>query len=111
MSSVQPKKSVRKSVQSTLVPKKASVKSTLPGKERGNAQETRAQLLERLTNPQITLRETSVLLGVCSATVRNYCNSGRLAHERTPGGQRRFRLKTVLAFCRERDAAKKKRKR
>src|SRR5688500_14018370 len=61
--------------------------------------ETRAQLLERLTNPQISLHEASVILRVCPATVRNYCNSGYLPHARTPGGQRRFRLNEVLAFA------------
>jgi excisionase family DNA binding protein len=72
-------------------------------------QETRAQLLERLTNPQITLHETAVILRVCPATVRNYCNSGYLPHERTAGRQRRFRLKDVLEFARAREAERRKR--
>lgn len=70
--------------------------------------ETRLELLERLTNPQISLHEASVILRVCPATVRNYCNAGYLPHERTPGRQRRFRLKAVLEFARERDAEKKR---
>ena len=74
-------------------------------------EETRAQLLERLTNPQISLYETSVLLKVCPATVRNYCNAGHLPHERTPGRQRRFRLKAVLEFARQREAEKRKNRR
>ena len=70
--------------------------------------ETRAEMLERLTNPQISLHETSVILRVCSATVRQYCNAGFLPHLRTPGGQRRFYLREVLAFLREREAEKRK---
>lgn len=68
--------------------------------------ETRAQLLERLTNPTITLHETSVILGVCSATVRRLTDCGELPHERTDGGQRRFRLMEVLKFQRDRREAK-----
>jgi hypothetical protein len=73
-------------------------------------EETRAQMLERLTNPQITLHEASVILRVCPATVRNYCNAGYLPHERTPGRQRRFRLHDVLALAREREDERRKRK-
>ena len=72
-------------------------------------EETRAQMLERLTNPQITLHEASVILRVCPATVRNYCNAGYLPHERTPGRQRRFRLHDVLTLAREREAERRKR--
>ena len=68
--------------------------------------ETRAQLLERLTNPTITLHETSVILGVCSATVRRLTDCGELPHERTEGGQRRFRLMEVLKFQRDQREAK-----
>jgi len=70
--------------------------------------ETRAEMLERLTNPQISLHEAGVILRVCSATVRHYCNAGYLPHLRTPGGQRRFYLREVLAFLREREAEKRK---
>lgn len=66
--------------------------------------ETRAQLLDRLTNPPLSLHEAGILLGVCPATVRRYCDCGRLPHERTPGGQRRFRLHEVLNLMREMDA-------
>ena len=69
--------------------------------------ETRMQMLERLTNPTISLYEASVLLDVCSATVRRYTNSGVLPHVRTEGGQRRFRLYDVLVLMREMEAAKK----
>ncbi len=67
-------------------------------------QETREELLERLVNPQISLHETSVILRVCPATVRNYCKAGFLPCERTPGGQRRFRLKAVLKLFHERES-------
>ena len=70
--------------------------------------ETRAQMLERLTNPQISLHEASVILRVCSATVRHYSDAGLLPHARTPGGQRRFYLRDILAFLREREAEKKR---
>jgi excisionase family DNA binding protein len=68
--------------------------------------ETRAQLLERLINPQITLHEASVLLKVCPATVRRYTQSGRLPDIRTAGGQRRFRFRDVMALARELDKKK-----
>lgn len=103
-------KGARKSAKSTSATRSTFHKSTSPLTKRRKHSETRAQLLERLTNPQITLREASILLDVCTATVRNYSNSGLLEHERTPGGQRRFRLKTVMALCRERDAARKKKR-
>jgi excisionase family DNA binding protein len=69
--------------------------------------ETRTQMLERLTNPTISLYEASVLLDVCSATVRRYTNSGVLPHVRTDGGQRRFRLHDVLVLMRDMEGAKK----
>ena len=71
--------------------------------------ETRTEMLERLTNPQISLHEASVILRVCGATVRHYSDAGYLPHLRTPGGQRRFYLREVLAFLREREAEKRKR--
>jgi hypothetical protein len=74
-------------------------------------QETREELLERLVNPQITLHETSVILRVCPATVRNYCKAGFLPCERTPGGQRRFRLKAVLKLFNERECERNARRR
>lgn len=72
--------------------------------------ETREEMLERLCNPQITLHEASVILCVCPATVRNYCKAGFLPHERTPGGQRRFRLKAVLKLFNEREAERRARR-
>ena len=68
--------------------------------------ETRAQLLERLVNPQISLHEASILLKVCPATVRSYTRSGRLPDLRTPGGQRRFRFRDVMLLARELDLKK-----
>lgn len=68
--------------------------------------ETRAQLLERLVNPQISLHEASVLLNVCPATVRGYTRSGRLPDIRTPGGQRRFRFRDIMLLARELDHKK-----
>jgi excisionase family DNA binding protein len=60
--------------------------------------EDRAQLLQRLLDPEISLEEAARVLGVCPTTVRRYTNKGALRHHRTAGNQRRFRLSDVLAF-------------
>ncbi len=60
--------------------------------------ETREDLIKRLVDPELTLEEASRLLGVCPATVRRYTNRGWLEHHRTQGGQRRFRLSSVVNF-------------
>jgi excisionase family DNA binding protein len=65
---------------------------------RGEFKETRQDLIRRLLDPELSLEETSRLLGVCPATVRRYTNRGWLAHHRTSGGQRRFRLSDVVKF-------------
>jgi excisionase family DNA binding protein len=65
---------------------------------RGDFKETREQLVQRLLNPELSLEETSRLLGVCPATVRRYTNRGWLTHHRTQGGQRRFRLTDIVKF-------------
>jgi len=62
------------------------------------ASETREELVTRLLDPTLTLRECSLLLGVCPTTVRRYTNRGLLRCFRTPGKQRRFRLSDVLEF-------------
>lgn len=67
-------------------------------------------MLERLTNPLISLHEASVLLRVCTATVRHYSDSGALPHIRTPGGQRRFYLRDTLALLRQQEAHRNKHK-
>jgi excisionase family DNA binding protein len=59
-------------------------------------------------DPLLTLRETATLLGVCPTTVRRYTNRGKLAHIRTGGNQRRFRLSHVLEFMeRQAEAAER----
>ncbi|MBL8048826.1 MAG: helix-turn-helix domain-containing protein [Chthonomonas sp.] len=68
---------------------------------RGEFKETRAELIERLLDPELTLEEVSRILGVCPATVRRYTNRGWLGHHRTKGGQRRFRLSGVAKFVEE----------
>lgn len=65
---------------------------------RGEFKESRAELIRRLLDPELTLEEVSRLLGVCPATVRRYTNRGWLEHHRTTGGQRRFRLSGVVKF-------------
>lgn len=64
----------------------------------GEFKESREMLIRRLLDPELTLEEVSRLLGVCPATVRRYTNRGWLAHHRTAGGQRRFRLSGLAAF-------------
>ena len=68
---------------------------------RGNFKESRDELIRRLLDPELTLEEVSRLLGVCPATVRRYTNRDWLAHVRTQGGQRRFRLSGVVKFVEE----------
>lgn len=68
---------------------------------RGEFKETRVELVRRLLDPELSLEETSRLLGVCPATVRRYTNRGWLAHHRTTGGQRRFRLSDIVKFVDE----------
>lgn len=68
---------------------------------RGEFKETRQELVRRLLDPELSLEETSRLLGVCPATVRRYTNRGWLAHHRTNGGQRRFRLSDIVKFVDE----------
>lgn len=65
---------------------------------RGEFKETRQDLIKRLLDPELTLEETSRLLGVCPATVRRYTNRHWLTHHRTAGGQRRFRLSDIVGF-------------
>lgn len=60
--------------------------------------EPREELIRRLLDPELTLEEVSRLLGVCPATVRRYTNRGWIEHHRTQGGQRRFRLSSVVRF-------------
>ncbi len=65
---------------------------------RGEFKESREELVRRLLDPELSLEETSRLLGVCPATVRRYTNRGWLSHHRTVGGQRRFRLSNIVKF-------------
>ncbi|HZH99380.1 MAG TPA: helix-turn-helix domain-containing protein, partial [Fimbriimonadaceae bacterium] len=65
---------------------------------RGEFKESRKDLIKRLLDPELSLEETSRLLGVCPATVRRYTNRGWLTHHRTNGGQRRFRLSDIAKF-------------
>lgn len=60
--------------------------------------ESREELIARLTDPVLTLEETARLLGVCPATVRRYTDRGWLHCFRTEGNQRRFRLSDIVAF-------------
>ncbi len=64
--------------------------------------ESRAELIERLLDPIITLEDAARILNVCPTTVRRYTNKGILRHFRTPGNQRRFKLSDVIAFLESR---------
>jgi transposase-like protein len=72
-------------------------------------QETRAELIERLFDPELSLEDVARLLNVCPTTVRRYTNLGWLVcHRKEPEHsqasqkketrQRRFRLSALLAF-------------
>lgn len=67
------------------------------------ATETRQELVQRLLDPTMTLREVALLLDVCPTTVRRYTNRGLLNCFRTPGNQRRFHLSDVLDFMERRE--------
>jgi len=67
----------------------------------GSFTESRRELVRRLLDPVLSLEETARLLGVCPATVRRYTNRGWLAHHRTEGKQRRFRLSDIVRFVSE----------
>lgn len=60
--------------------------------------ESREELIQRLVDPILSLEEVARILNVCPTTVRRYTNRGAIAHHRTAGNQRRFRLSDVLAF-------------
>ncbi len=68
--------------------------------------ETREEIIRRLLDPELTLHEAAAVLNLSKATVRRYTDQGRLACLRTCGGQRRFRLSTLLAFL-DRQAAQR----
>jgi len=70
--------------------------------------DTRAQLIEKLLDPPLTLEETARILNVCPTTVRRYTNSDQLKHYRTAGNQRRFRLSDVLGFMEQNNKTAKK---
>lgn len=70
--------------------------------------DTRAQLIERLLDPPLTLEETARILNVCPTTVRRYTDSDKLKHYRTAGNQRRFRLSDILGFMESNDKSDKK---
>ncbi len=84
-------------------PTQSSPSESATATRQRHREETRAQMIERLTNPLISLHEAGVILGVCAATLRSYSDSGTLPHERTAGGQRRFRLKQVLLLLEDRE--------
>jgi hypothetical protein len=65
--------------------------------------ETRQELVQRLLDPTLTLREASLLIDVCPTTVRRYTNRGLLNCFRTPGNQRRFHLSDILEFLERRE--------
>jgi len=67
--------------------------------------ESREELIQRLVDPILSLEEVARILNVCPTTVRRYTNRGAIAHHRTAGNQRRFRLSDVLAFMERQSGA------
>ncbi len=60
--------------------------------------ESRDEIIRRLMDPVLTLHEAAAILNLSKATVRRYTEQGKLACQRTAGGQRRFRLSDVMAL-------------
>lgn len=81
----------------------AEMPAPSPGDGPKGATETREDLVRRLLDPTLTLREAALLLDVCPTTVRRYTNRGLLSCFRTPGNQRRFRLSDILDFIEHRE--------
>jgi excisionase family DNA binding protein len=114
MSAPRPRRSKSQTPQGVIDPELQSVWETLPKSIEflcsfyddsvtanyygGNFKESRNALVKRLLDPELSLEETSRLLGVCPATVRRYTNRNWLTHHRTDGGQRRFRLSDIVKF-------------
>jgi len=69
-----------------------------PPRRVGRTGRSREEFLEELLDPVLSLRDVATMLEVCPTTVRRWANKGLLAHHRTPGRQRRFRLSDVLEF-------------
>lgn len=59
---------------------------------------TREEIIRRLLDPELGLHEAAAVLNLSKATVRRYTDQGKLPCLRSQGGQRRFRLSTLLAF-------------
>jgi DNA-binding transcriptional MerR regulator len=57
---------------------------------------TKGELLAYYLNPLIRVKDAGILLGVCQATIRRWAEKGKLPCERSPGGQRMFRLLDIL---------------
>jgi len=74
--------------------------------ERESPEAERTRLLRELLDPELSLQQTAVLLGVSVTSLRRYTDSGVLPHLRTAGNQRRFRLSQVLGFLAERSKRK-----
>jgi excisionase family DNA binding protein len=107
LQSLQPTQDVRTRLEMVLARQRRlpleELGDTAARRGRRRVVETREQLVSRLLDPQLTLQETALLLGVCPTTVRRYTNRGILKCFRTPGNQRRFRLSDVLEFMERRE--------
>lgn len=109
---VKPKPAVKPPVAKETIAKAASIRKRLPRQIDTESlgrhevatssyrtfKESREELIQRLVDPILTLEEVARILNVCPTTVRRYTNKGAIAHHRTAGNQRRFRLSDVLAF-------------
>lgn len=58
----------------------------------------RKRIIEQLLDPELTLRETAIILSISKATLRRYADKGLISYIRTPTNQRRFKLSAILDF-------------
>ncbi|MBD61962.1 hypothetical protein CL645_03785 [bacterium] len=58
----------------------------------------RKKLIIDLLNPELTMQQAALLLGVSHTTIRRDTEAGILRCHRTAGNQRRFKLLDLLAY-------------
>lgn len=58
----------------------------------------RKKIIEKLLDPEVTLQEAAILLTISRATLRRYSDKGLISCIKTPTGQRKFKLSSLLEF-------------
>lgn len=86
----------------TQLPLDIEARQEVSEKAEESPREHREELVRRLLDPTLSLKEAAILLDVCRTTVRRYTNRGMLRCFRTPGNQRRFYLSDILDFMEQR---------